>query len=499
MKFVRISSFCGPLVSALAMTLVTSVAAGAEPTPASAVAPADTRKAEAASRFDRALKLFEAGDNAGALAEFKRTYEVFPDPVVLYNMGLVYAAMSRPVDSVDALEPLVKSNQLQGGQMERAKQTLADQLARIGRLTVVTKPSDARIEIDGVEVSSSGGSPIRVSEGKHIVGAVVEGYAPARKEIFIAGNADATVSLELIPTVGKQLGNLTVRTRIADAEVFVDGKSVGKTPLPTSVPLPPGRHQVELRRRGYASVNREIEVGPGSTGEIEAELEVDSTSLDREGVTLVIDASESPFEVTIDGKRQGVYKAPLRLPAGAHHLSVTSAGFISHEKEITLGGTQTNLITVTLEPTPETRKAYESNANAHRTWGWIGVLGGTAIAAGGTVFALVEHGKKKDAYKAYHDLVRKADLSEPPCDWKAGNDSQCDSLKASAKSDLDTAKTLRTVGIIGAGVGGAVLVTGIVVLATGGDPDKYAKRTAKSRLTVVPGPGEWGTGLSFAF
>jgi Tfp pilus assembly protein PilF len=60
-------------------------------------------KVEAAARFDRGLTLFEEGDNAGALAEFRQAYAIFANPVVRYNIGLVFAAMNRPVDAADAL------------------------------------------------------------------------------------------------------------------------------------------------------------------------------------------------------------------------------------------------------------------------------------------------------------------------------------------------------------------------------------------------------------
>src|SRR5450755_2596179 len=58
------------------------------PTPAAAGAPSPAVKAEARERFDTGLHLFEKGENAGALAEFKRAYQLIPTPVVLYNMGL---------------------------------------------------------------------------------------------------------------------------------------------------------------------------------------------------------------------------------------------------------------------------------------------------------------------------------------------------------------------------------------------------------------------------
>src|SRR5689334_7959477 len=113
--------------------------------PAAAADAADPKKAEAAQRFDRGLQLFDDGDTAGALAEFKRTYELVPNPVVLFNIGLVYAAMGRPVSAVDALEKVMQTpDKLSADQRERANRTLNDQKARIGRLMVTTTPEGAR-------------------------------------------------------------------------------------------------------------------------------------------------------------------------------------------------------------------------------------------------------------------------------------------------------------------------------------------------------------------
>jgi hypothetical protein len=484
-----------------------------EPTPPTSVAseatsqsPKDARKVEAASRFDRALKLFEAGDNAGALAEFKRTYEVFADPIVLYNMGLVYAAMSRPVDAVDALAPLVQGNLLPTAQLERAKQTLADQTARIGRLKVTTTPADARIEIDGIEVTTtSDNGTIRVSEGKHIVGAVAEGYAPARKELFIAGNSDANLNLELILTQGKQLANISVHSRITGAEVLVDGRVVGTTPLTASASVLPGLHQVEIRRPGYVTERREVTVGSGATSELSFELAVDRSRLTKDGVTLMIDATERPFEVSIDGERLGAYVGPLRLPRGAHHLSVSAVGFLPFERDINLGGTQTNLVTTVLEPTPETRDAYESSARAHRTWGLVGIIGGVAIAASGSVLTVIEQGRKSDSLQALTDIKKKFNRDEAPCDSSSGyaptNDdgALCRKTLNQAQSDFDRAKLLRNVGLVGVGVGSAIAVTGLVIWLTGNDPNKYAKKSETAHVVVVPGPGDVGTGLAWIF
>src|ERR1700727_2890609 len=96
---------------ALALTLSATLLAATVPGAALAQAPAASEavRQEARERFDRGLRLFNDGDNPGALAEFKRAFELIPNPLVLYNIGLVYSAMGRPVEAVDALDKVIAS------------------------------------------------------------------------------------------------------------------------------------------------------------------------------------------------------------------------------------------------------------------------------------------------------------------------------------------------------------------------------------------------------
>ena len=112
----------------VALALSLALLAGAVSTTAraqTAQQPADPR-AEARERYARGLSLFNDGDNAGALAEFKRAYDLVPNPVALYNIGLVYAAMGRPVDAVDTLDQVLKNpGPLPADDVARAKQARA--------------------------------------------------------------------------------------------------------------------------------------------------------------------------------------------------------------------------------------------------------------------------------------------------------------------------------------------------------------------------------------
>ncbi|HEY3256336.1 MAG TPA: PEGA domain-containing protein, partial [Polyangiaceae bacterium] len=497
---------------------VKPAAAPAKPTgPAKPAAPAaaptpevDPNKAQAAQRFDRGLQLFNEGDNAGALAEFKQTYALMPNPIVLFNIGLVYAAMSRPVDAVDALTPVVDSATLSPEQRERAKKTLADQEQRIARVSVTTVPDGARIDVDGVEVARTPlTGPLRVAEGSHVIGAVAEGYAHARKEIIVAGNAEASVNFELVLGAAKRPANLTIRSRIVDAEVLLDEKSIGKTPLASSLAVPAGQHSVELRRAGYQSGKQQVEVGESSTAEVTLDLAIDSPALARDGADLTISVREPNLNLSIDQEPLRLYTGTLRLPKGAHHLHLEQAGYQAYDQDITLDSAKPLLLTPYLMPTPEARKAHNDNVRLHRTWGWILTGAGAAVAGGGVAWLAVNSSKKSDALDTYNQKIDQ--VSNPTkgsvCDSMSenGNADQCNAEVADAKDSYDSAKSRDIPGYVALGVGVAALGTGVVLLLTGESASRYdppAKQAKSSRapsFALVSGPGQWGLGLRSTF
>jgi hypothetical protein len=317
-----------------------------------------------------------------------------------------------------------------------------------------------------------------------------------------------------VPTQGKALANLTVRGT-PGSEVRVDNEVSGKTPLETSITLVAGHHVVELRRPGYTTARREVDVGEGATGEIEVGLAVDPSALGRDGANLVLDTSEPGAEVTVDGEHKGVYSEPIRLPRGPHHLSVSAAGFIPAEREVDLDPGQANVIRIDFVPTPEKRASHKSNANFHQTWGWVGVISGAAIAGGGVALAVVGSSMKAEGVSDTNAQNLKQAKNTPPCDANNAymaepegqqNSALCDQGFTDAQNKYDDGKSLEMGGYIAIGVGAAVAVTGLVLLLTGDDPDKYDHppshqlgRARKPTFAFVPGPGQFGTGLRLSF
>ncbi len=485
--------FVGAIVGALCLAPLTSHAA--EPDAAT--------KAEAAKRFDRGLQLFDEGDNAGALAEFKQVYTTMPNPVVLYNIGLVYAAMQRPVDAVDALKQVVSASSLSPAQQERAQRTLTDQEARIGRLTIATVPAGAHISIDNVDVATTPlTAPLRVAAGSHVVGAIAEGYALARKEVVVAGNADASLSFELVRGEARRDANLTVRSRLPGAEVFIDGKAAGTTPLSSSLSVPAGHRTIELRRPGYTTAKQQLDLKEGATGDVSLDPAFDSAALATEGVFLALDVGRTGAELFVDQEHLGRYTAPLRLPKGPHRIRVEAAGFVPLERDITLESGRSNVLQAKLEPTPETRAAHDSNVSFHRTWGFIGIGAGALLAGGGGAFLAINASNKSDAREQVDAANQELATNTGHCLLTILT-SECQSYVDDKQAAYNSAKNKDVIGYVGIGVGAAVLITGVVVLLTGESASEYAalslERSRRPRFAFSGGPGNLSAALTGAF
>lgn len=104
------------------------------PPPATMLEPvSNDAKAEARWRFDRGLRLYNQGDYEGAVIEFQRAQALHPHSAVLFNIGLVQAKLGNSVESVRALEPLLKTpGSLDSQKFQLAKATYDEHHQRVG-------------------------------------------------------------------------------------------------------------------------------------------------------------------------------------------------------------------------------------------------------------------------------------------------------------------------------------------------------------------------------
>jgi hypothetical protein len=472
MKGIRFAALAGLLLSVSTLSVAPSAHAD----------PVDMSRAEAADRFDRALRLVNAGDLSGGLAEFQRAYSLVPSAIALYNVGLVYAALNRPVDAARALEKAVASpDALNPENVVRARQVMHEQEDKIGQVAVSANVKEGVVEIDNVDVAKLPlERPLDVASGPHVMGVVSPGYAPSRREVLVAGRERIDVRLDLVAREGL-LAHVALHGLVPAADVFVDGERVGKTPLESTVTVPPGTHQIEVRRAGYTPASRSIELQDGARGDVSLDPIVDKSALRREGGTLDIKASETQSILTVDGTEVGLLTGPVALPAGPHRLHLERGGFLPAERDVDVPVGETKVVSVAFEPTPDTRAAFASAAETRRTWSWATLGIGAAVAAGGVVLAVVEQNQLPGAQSALASANASrirfgGGTCDPSQNLSSATKAACDGTLNDAASHLDNVQSLRTAGWIAAGVGATTFVTGVVLILTGPDPHRYDEK-----------------------
>lgn len=430
-----------------------------------------------------------------------------PHPLVLYNIGLVHAAARHPVEAVAAFDRLLADpGVLRQREIDRARAERDEQAALIGEIAVAVNVPGAQIEVDNVAVATSPLSePIRVGSGEHLVSAVAKGHYPERQRVVLAGKRRIDVRFEL-RELSVNLARLAVKTNVPAAEILVDGASVGKTPLPATLAFAPGPHTIEARRPGYVRTAKAVTLGEGTSGSVRFDLTVDAARLKTDGGLLGLSVSEPDAVVFVDGVPRGSYARPLALPAGEHVLRVERAEFFPFEREIDVPRGGRLEVPIDLQPTPKKRADYRSSAIAQRTWGTVSLVAGAAIAAGSAGFLVYNQAKKNDAQRDFDN----ADLNTPggECYPGAGGKAPVSTNACLAELDirlqaLEDARSRDKFGWLGVGVGAAALGTGLALLLTSSDPDRYEPKAesdvfAKARVLPLAWLSPVGSGLGLA-
>jgi tetratricopeptide (TPR) repeat protein len=162
---------------------------------AAAHAQEDPNTAAARRHFERAVSLFDAGDAAGALAEFQRTYDLTGRSSVLYNLGATYQALHDYPRAIETLQRYVAATaDRESPQRALAQRALAQMAPLVAHLRITRTPPDAALVLDGRAVE---GDRFNVGPGTHLVAAAAPGRQPRQVEVTVASGDDREVALTL--------------------------------------------------------------------------------------------------------------------------------------------------------------------------------------------------------------------------------------------------------------------------------------------------------------
>ncbi|MBR56875.1 MAG: hypothetical protein CMH54_02330 [Myxococcales bacterium] len=220
-----------------------------------------------------------------------------------------------------------------------------------------TEPQGADVLLSGVTV---GKTPWvgTVPRGTSDISVLKRGYYPVRRIVDMGAGTDGMevrLHLRSIPSTTK------ITSDIPNADVYLDGKHVGRTPW-ASNDLMPGTHVVQVDKVGYDPVHIDFETVPGGVHEYNLNPEP------RMGTLKVRirrpNARSRHGLVYVDGKVVGWAPVVMDLLEGPHHVEVRplQAHHAPFAEDIQIAFGETYQLPVTLANTDPNEKTADSSA-----------------------------------------------------------------------------------------------------------------------------------------
>ncbi|MCX7796003.1 MAG: PEGA domain-containing protein [bacterium] len=180
------------------------------------------------------------------------------------------------------------------------------------KITINSNPSGAWAYVDGIP---KGTTPtyVYVTPGYHEIKLQLQGYLDYEETIYVTRDMLLNINLQVAE------GALVVFSEPLGADVYIDGRYYGKTPI-TIQRIPVGRKIVTLKMAGYADWSDDILIETGQISQINAVLKLAGT--------LQVSSNPPGARVYLNGKDIGT--TPLSnssIPEGTHNLSIELFGY----------------------------------------------------------------------------------------------------------------------------------------------------------------------------
>ena len=259
--------------------------------------------------------------------------------------------------------PWRQSVTVASGQQAKVTATLGPS-SQSGSLRIIASEPEVDVFLDG---ESKGKAPVDVKDvraGQHIVEGRKQRFKPQEQSVRVAGGEQTLIRLKLDPAPDdRPRAILKIQSQVPDAEVFLDGSSVGKAPIERR-DLDPGKHYIVVRKDGYAEYKREIMLVENVPLSFAADL--------RAIAGLKFLSNPRGALVSVDGEPIGA--APTVRPdvaAGEHIVEFKMAGYFDNKQTIKVEGGKERIVQADLKllPTGPTPEQMMRRKSAMSSWG----------------------------------------------------------------------------------------------------------------------------------
>lgn len=450
---------------------------------------------EARAHFERAVTLYTDSNFEAALVEFQRAFALSENPNLLYNLGAVYESLGRFVEARDALDAyrMRGTPSVVASRAVELDARLARLRERIGTIRVLVETPGLRARLDGVEVPIERlRAGLSVSAGVRVLTLFADGYLPREERRELTGGQSVLIDAPL----ARERGLVEVRSDTPAAEVLIDGRPAGATPLAAPIALEVGAHEITLRRAGYVTFRRRVELTTAGA-RIDAELPWSDALREPESARISLRCNVLHPTVALDGRPVRVDGGQL-VPPGPHTLRVERAGYVPVERAVNLRAGD-NELAQWLDATPSLIAQHDARVRRARAPAYaLLIAGGTLAAVGGPLLitGVLDNRRAAEDYAsidAMQDFCV-ANLGAPRC---AGQAVTSDAFGA----QLDAAQARVDEGFLRAAIGGAMLGVGLAGMVVGavlfGQSGSFGGFERPAGWSLRPHPRGAALGLSF--
>jgi len=161
----------------------------------SAQAQEDPRKAQAEAAFGEGVKLHDAGRDREALEKYRRAYELYPTPNILFGIARLEQLLGRPLNALRSYREALGSPLLHPKNQELGRSYVAELETQVGRVDVKA-PSGTILTFDGRRIVLPLERPLDVEPGSVVLEGTYGDTKYSGRAVVAAGGR---VTLEMVP------------------------------------------------------------------------------------------------------------------------------------------------------------------------------------------------------------------------------------------------------------------------------------------------------------
>lgn len=185
----------------LALVLSTAAFAPTRLVAAPSGAPSAATTAEANERYKRGIALYEEGDYAASLAEFRRAYDLVPAYQVLFNVARVHRQMQNYVEAQRHFDRYLSEGgrRVPKARADEVRRELDELRKRIARLEIRCDEPGVEIFVDDESIGKTPlAEPALVNAGRRRLSAAKPLHETFRATLEVAGAETKVVEITLV-------------------------------------------------------------------------------------------------------------------------------------------------------------------------------------------------------------------------------------------------------------------------------------------------------------